>query len=58
MFEVFKNPKSKYLNAADLTLLETLSEDYGLTKDSFFLDIGSGFGKPIFYTAYHMRCIS
>ena len=25
--------------------------DYILTKDSYFLDIGSGFGKPVFHAA-------
>ena len=36
---------------------ESLIETYNLTKDSYFLDIGSGFGKPVFHCAYQAGCI-
>ena len=36
---------------------ESLVESYNLTKDSYFLDIGSGFGKPVFHCAYQVGCI-
>ena len=43
-----------YLSQEDESLVET----YNLTKDSYFLDIGSGFGKPVFHCAYQAGCIS
>ena len=36
---------------------ESLVDSYNLTKDSYFLDIGSGFGKPVFHCAYQVGCI-
>ncbi len=42
-----------YLSQED----ESLVESYNLTKDSYFLDIGSGFGKPVFHCAYQAGCI-
>ena len=42
-----------YLSQEDESLVET----YNLTKDSYFLDIGSGFGKPVFHCAYQAGCI-
>lgn len=42
-----------FLSQEDDTLVET----YNLTKDSYFLDIGSGFGKPVFHCAYQVGCI-
>ena len=36
---------------------ESLVESYNLAKDSYFLDIGSGFGKPVFHCAYQVGCI-
>ena len=42
-----------YLSQED----ESLVESYNLTKDSYFLDIGSGFGKPVFHCAYQVGCI-
>ena len=42
-----------YLSQED----ETLIESYNLTKNSYFLDIGSGFGKPVFHCAYQVGCI-
>ena len=42
-----------YLSQVD----ESLVESYNLTKDSYFLDIGSGFGKPVFHCAYQAGCI-
>ena len=33
-----------------------LPEKYNLSKDSLFLDIGSGFGKPVFHTAFQVNC--
>ena len=42
-----------YLSQED----DTLIENYNLTKDSYFLDIGSGFGKPVFHCAYQVGCI-
>lgn len=40
--------------------LEGLNKDYNLDKDigSTFLDIGSGFGKPVFHTAMQTGCQS
>jgi len=37
----------------DLKLLIGSPESYNLTKDSSFLDIGSGFGKPVFHAAMY-----
>jgi len=37
--------------------IETLIENYNLSKDSYFLDIGSSFGKPVFHCAYQVGCI-
>ena len=34
-----------------------LTESYNLTNNSYFLDIGSGFGKPVFHCAYQAGCI-
>ena len=42
-----------YLSQED----ESLVDSYNLTKDSYFLDIGSGFGKPVFHCAYQAGCI-
>ena len=42
-----------YLSQED----ENLIESYNLTKNSYFLDIGSGFGKPVFHCAYQVGCI-
>ena len=42
-----------YLSQED----ENLVDSYNLTKDSYFLDIGSGFGKPVFHCAYQVGCI-
>lgn len=33
-------------------------EEYRLTKDSAFIDIGSGFGKPVFHAAMQVGCYS
>lgn len=33
-------------------------EDYNMTKDSKYLDIGSGFGKPVFHAAFQVGCES
>lgn len=33
-------------------------EDYRLTPDSTFIDIGSGFGKPVFHAAMQVGCLS
>ena len=37
----------------DKKLLIGSPESYNLTKDSSFLDIGSGFGKPVFHAAMY-----
>ena len=42
-----------YLSQED----DSLVDSYNLTKNSYFLDIGSGFGKPIFHCAYQVGCI-
>ena len=42
-----------YLSQED----ECLIDSYNLNKDSYFLDIGSGFGKPVFHCAYQVGCI-
>ena len=36
---------------------DCLTESYNLNKNSYFLDIGSGFGKPVFHCAYQAGCI-
>ena len=33
-------------------------EEYNMNENSFFLDIGSGFGKPVFHCAYQVGCKS
>jgi len=33
-------------------------EEYNMNKDSSFLDIGSGFGKPVFHSALQVGCFS
>ena len=33
-------------------------EDYNMTKDSKYLDIGSGFGKPVFHAEFQVGCES
>jgi len=33
-------------------------EEYNMTQDSAFLDIGSGFGKPVFHSALQVGCYS
>jgi hypothetical protein len=33
-------------------------EDYDMTTHSSFLDIGSGFGKPVFHSAFQVGCTS
>lgn len=35
-----------------------LNDKYNLNKNSLFLDIGSGFGKPVFHTAFQCNCES
>ena len=31
-------------------------DSYNINKDSYFMDIGSGFGKPIFHAAFQIGC--
>lgn len=38
--------------------LNKSNKTYNLTPKSFFLDIGSGFGKPVFHCAYQVGCVS
>ena len=33
-------------------------EEYNMNQNSFFLDIGSGFGKPVFHAAFQVGCKS
>ena len=33
-------------------------KDYNMNNNSFFLDIGSGFGKPVFHSAFQVGCKS
>ena len=33
-------------------------DEYNLTSKSTFLDIGSGFGKPVFHASMQTYCIS
>ena len=33
-------------------------EEYNLKSDSTFLDIGSGFGKPVFHASMQTYCLS
>lgn len=42
----------------DKKLLIGSPESYNLTKDSSFLDIGSGFGKPVFHAAMYAGNLS
>jgi hypothetical protein len=46
---------------SDTKLKDTLlgkPEDYNMTSDSKYLDIGSGFGKPVFHAAFQVGCES
>lgn len=33
-------------------------EDYNMNQNSYFLDIGSGFGKPVYHAAFQVGCKS
>lgn len=33
-------------------------EQYRLTSDSLFIDIGAGFGKPVFHAAMQANCFA
>ena len=44
--------ESKNLNFSGLL------NSYNLTNESLFLDIGSGFGKPVFHCAFQLNCES
>jgi hypothetical protein len=41
----------------DIKLVDEVSS-YNLTNKSLMLDIGSGFGKPVFHTAFQLNCES
>lgn len=41
----------EYFKKEDLPLLNGSPKSYNLVRDSSFIDIGSGFGKPIFHAA-------
>lgn len=41
-----------------LNLLPFPKEDYNLKENSTFLDIGSGFGKPVFHASLLTYCLS
>jgi len=42
------------LTTEDLKYLNGSPDSYNLTPDSSFIDIGSGFGKPVFHAALYM----
>jgi len=44
--------------AKDRQKLPFAREEYNLTERSTFLDIGSGFGKPVFHAAMQTYCLS
>lgn len=41
----------EHFSKEDLPLLNGSPQSYNLVRDSTFLDIGSGFGKPVFHAA-------
>lgn len=45
---------SSHFTKEDLPFLTGSPESYNLTPKSSFIDIGSGFGKPVFHTAMFM----
>lgn len=63
LFNLMQNI-SKFIKvkiSSDEELEESLiysPEEYNMTKDSLFLDIGSGFGKPVFHSALQVGCKS
>lgn len=44
----------KMFTAEDKKLLIGKPSSYNLTKDDSFIDIGSGFGKPVFHAAMYI----
>ena len=48
----------KYFKSDHEPYLVGSKEEYCLTKDSTFIDIGSGFGKPVFHAALQVGCYS
>jgi len=46
------------LTEEQLNLLPFPKDDYNLKENSTFLDIGSGFGKPVFHASLQTYCQS
>jgi hypothetical protein len=63
LFNLFQNA-SRFISAkmkSDSKLKDSLigkPEDYNMTTESKYLDIGSGFGKPVFHSAFQVGCES
>lgn len=63
LLNLFQNVSTflEYKSSADKTFKNSLihaPKDYNLTYNSLFLDIGSGFGKPVFHAALQIGCES
>jgi len=63
LFNLFQNISKliDYESVSNPTLRESLicpSSEYNMNQDSLFLDIGSGFGKPVFHSALQVGCES
>ena len=48
----------KYFKPEHEEIMEYPKEAYKLTKEDTFIDIGSGFGKPVFHAAMQVGCYS
>ena len=57
LFMILQNV-DKMFRLEDQHLLNGKAKDYCLTKNSTFIDIGSGFGKPVFHAAMQIGCMS
>lgn len=60
LFNLFQNAdKLIEFKAKELNLSNKIdAKSFNMTKDSYFLDIGSGFGKPVFHSAIQIGCKS
>ena len=58
IFNLFQSISQLIENQRLENILVSKKEDYNLNKNSYFLDIGSGFGKPVFHAAYQVGCES
>lgn len=48
----------KYFKPEHEAYLTDSKEEYRLTENSTFIDIGSGFGKPVYHAAMQVGCLS